>query len=162
MIADFINGAFELLGGFFIALSVLKIHRSKKAEGIHWGHMAFFTAWGFWNLFYYPSLDQWASFTGGLLLVLVNCVYLGQVLYYSGFPFSRKTQHYIVEYGCDSDSMCGLNWLHGSLDDAKAIAARHNAASQADRPLAWAMGPADRHGPTWVAYQKHGQYRIRQ
>jgi hypothetical protein len=83
MLPDIINGGFELLGGFFAALSVVKIARSKRAEGIHWGHVGFFTSWGFWNLYYYPALEQWASFTGGLLLVLVNCVYLAQVAYYT-------------------------------------------------------------------------------
>lgn len=82
MLADLINGLFELLGGFFILLSVFKIHKSKDAGSIHWGHMAFFTVWGFWNLFYYPSLDQWYSFAGGAWLVAINAIYLGQVIYY--------------------------------------------------------------------------------
>ena len=80
---DFINGAFEACGGFFIALSVLTLHRAKVVSGVSAVHVAFFTAWGFWNLFFYPHLDQWLSFWGGLFLVAVNLVWLGQIAYYN-------------------------------------------------------------------------------
>lgn len=80
---DLINGIFESAGGFFIALSVLKLHREKKVRGVSYVHVGFFTSWGLWNLFYYPVLDQWLSFWGGLLLVLVNAVWLAQCVYYT-------------------------------------------------------------------------------
>lgn len=79
---DLINGILEGVGGFFIALSVRKLHRAKVVSGVSAIHVAFFSAWGFWNLFYYPHLDQWVSFWGGVLLVAVNCVWLGQIFYY--------------------------------------------------------------------------------
>lgn len=41
---------------------------------------AFITAWGLWNLYYYPSLDQPWSFYGGVALVCVNTTYLCCVL----------------------------------------------------------------------------------
>lgn len=83
MSPDTINGLFETLGGFFIALSVVSLYRAKQVRGVSWVHTAFFSAWGYWNLFYYPSLGQWFSFFGGLLLVSVNTVWLGQIVYYS-------------------------------------------------------------------------------
>lgn len=79
---DIINGAFESTGGFFILLSVVKLSRDKKVQGVHWGHSAFFTAWGLWNLYFYPHLDQWLSFWGGMFLVSVNAVWLGQIFWY--------------------------------------------------------------------------------
>jgi len=51
-------------------------------KGVHWAPIIFFWAWGMWNLFYYPSLDQWWSFTGGLWIVLANGVWMCQILYY--------------------------------------------------------------------------------
>jgi hypothetical protein len=83
MDADLINGLFETLGGFAILLSVVKLHREKMVRGVSWPHTAFFASWGMWNLFYYPSLAQWFSFSGGLWLVTVNTVWLAQLIYYS-------------------------------------------------------------------------------
>lgn len=80
---DTINGLFETLGGFPILLSVLKLHRQKKVSGVSKYHVAFFTAWGIWNLAYYPFLNQWFSFFGGLVLVSINIIWLCQMIYYT-------------------------------------------------------------------------------
>ena len=68
MFNDLINGTFELAGGILCWLNVLKLRTDKEVRGIHWGVQVFFAAWGWWNLYYYPSLSQWLSFTGGLIL----------------------------------------------------------------------------------------------
>lgn len=73
---DIINGTFECSGGFFCLLSILKLLKDRAVAGISWLHVSFFAGWGFWNLFYYPHLDQWWSFAGGLLLVITNTVYV--------------------------------------------------------------------------------------
>lgn len=82
MLPDLINGAFETFGGCALLLSVIRLHRDKQVRGVHWGNVGFFTAWGLWNLLYYPTLGQWASFAGGVFLVAVNAVWLGQIIYY--------------------------------------------------------------------------------
>lgn len=74
---DLVNGGFELLGALFILLNVRALIRDKEIRGVHWGPTVFFTSWGFWNLFYYPALDQWLSFTGGLAIVAANVWWLG-------------------------------------------------------------------------------------
>lgn len=77
MIPDLINGGFELGGALLTyATSVRAIERDKKIMGFSPVPTAFFTAWGLWNLFFYPSLEQWASFVGGLAIVGVNIRYL--------------------------------------------------------------------------------------
>lgn len=83
LLPDLINGALESCGGLFIALSVIQLHREKVVRGVSWMHVGFFSSWGFWNLFYYPHLGQWLSFWGGLLLVTVNVIWLGQIVYYN-------------------------------------------------------------------------------
>jgi hypothetical protein len=83
MTPDTVNGLFEFGGVFAIALSVHNLHSAKIVRGVSWPHVAFFTTWGFWNLFYYPSLEQWFSFSCGLALVAVNAIWLAQILYYS-------------------------------------------------------------------------------
>lgn len=79
---DLINGCFEAGGAAFIAFSILKLYREKEVRGVSWVHVAFFSAWGFFNLIYYPSLGQWLSFAGGLAIVAANTFWLGQLLYY--------------------------------------------------------------------------------
>jgi len=71
-IPDLINGLFEVLGGFILLLDVGRIYKDRVLRGVHWGPKVFFTAWGFWNVFYYPHLGQWISFAGGLFIVAVN------------------------------------------------------------------------------------------
>lgn len=73
---DLINGAFELLGGLALWQNVKRIRADKQIKGVNWQVTLFFTSWGFWNLFYYPSLDQWFSFAGGLNIVAANCWWL--------------------------------------------------------------------------------------
>jgi hypothetical protein len=73
---DYVNGAFELLGGFALWNNVGRIRKDKRVRGVNWQVTLFFTSWGFWNLFYYPSLAQWASFVGGLNIVAANAAWL--------------------------------------------------------------------------------------
>lgn len=85
MSPDIINAIFEFGGGCLIWLSVRQLWKDKELKGVHWAPIIFFWAWGVWNLFYYPSLDQWWSFTGGLWIVVANGVWMGQILYYKWF-----------------------------------------------------------------------------
>ena len=80
---DAINGTFEAMGAFFILLSVRKLYRDKRVRGVSWVHAGFFATWGYWNLYYYPYLDQWLSFWGGVGIVLANSIWLGQLIYYT-------------------------------------------------------------------------------
>ena len=79
---DHINGLFELVGGIFIWLNVRRIYIDKTLKGVSALPTIFFTSWGFWNLYYYPHLEQWFSFLGGVFIVIANCVWLYFVAYY--------------------------------------------------------------------------------
>jgi len=80
---DIVNGSYELLGAPFIFLSVIKLYKEKSVKGVSWVHACFFSTWGIWNLYYYPHLGQWCSFVGGIAIVVVNTLWLGQLIYYS-------------------------------------------------------------------------------
>lgn len=80
---DLVNGAFESLGGIFLFLNVLRVLKDKSVKGISIVPTAFFSVWGVWNLFYYPSLDQWASFFGGALVVVMNTIWVSLAIYYA-------------------------------------------------------------------------------
>jgi hypothetical protein len=76
MFVDWINGSFEIVGGILSWMNVKKLQKDKHLAGVYWPVTAFFSVWGLWNLFYYPSLDQWVSFVGGLFLVSGNSVWV--------------------------------------------------------------------------------------
>lgn len=80
---DLANGLFELGGAAFQLLNVKALMRDRRVQGVHWSPVVFFTAWGGWNLFYYPHLGQWLSFVGGLAIVLVNLLWLTLLASYS-------------------------------------------------------------------------------
>ena len=79
---DLINGIFEIGGGLLIALNCLRLYKDKEVKGVSIAVVAFFTVWGYWNLYYYPSLNQWMSLAGGVIIVLANSVWVGMALYY--------------------------------------------------------------------------------
>jgi len=68
---------------FFIMPSILKLVHDKQVKGVSWVHASFFSVWGIWNLYYYPSLGQWNSFLGGIGIVTVNTIWVGLMIYYS-------------------------------------------------------------------------------
>ncbi len=85
---DLINGLFEFIGSLMIWANVARILKDKEVKGIDWRVTGFFWAWGLWNLFYYPHLDQWWSFAGGVSIVIANTVWLSLAWWYSK-PRSR-------------------------------------------------------------------------
>ena len=81
--ADLANGILETCGGLFILLSVRKLLHDRMVRGVSWVHVTFFAVWGLWNLYYYPSLGQWISFAGGVLIVSANVVWVVLLLHYT-------------------------------------------------------------------------------
>ncbi len=82
-IADTINGTFELLGGVAILGHCKTLLKDKMVKGVNWGSVIFFTLWGFWNIYYFPHLDQWISFYGGIFIVLMNIFWLILIFKYT-------------------------------------------------------------------------------
>lgn len=74
-LADITNGLFFLIGGILLWKNVFNLHHDKQIHGIFWFPAAFLALWG-WNLYYYPSLDQWAYFWGGLVIVSANTIWV--------------------------------------------------------------------------------------
>ena len=80
---DLANGSFEMIGAVMLGRNVWQLCKDKIVRGVHWWATAFFASWGVWNLGYYPSLDQWFSFSGGVAIVAINTVWLVQMFYYN-------------------------------------------------------------------------------
>ena len=81
--ADAVNGTYELSGGIFLIQNCVRLYKDKEVKGISILSAAFFTSWGYWNLYYYPSLNQWVSFFGGLLIVISNTWWVIMAMYYA-------------------------------------------------------------------------------
>lgn len=79
---DIVNGAFECAGGLFILNHCRAVLRDKAVAGVSIVSTAFFAAWGGWNCYFYPHLDQWCSFGGGLVIVAANALWIGLMLKY--------------------------------------------------------------------------------
>lgn len=89
-IPDLINGSFELVGGFMIWLNVRALWRDRVVKGVSWATVIFFTSWGYWNLYYYPSLNQWMSFLGGLFIVSGNTAWVLLYLWIRNLESKRE------------------------------------------------------------------------
>lgn len=82
MTPDHINGLFECVGGVVLCKNIKAILRDKKLSGVSWWPVFFFATWGLWNLYYYPYLEQWWSFAGGIIVAAANWTWLVLVAYY--------------------------------------------------------------------------------
>jgi len=82
---DLINSVFEFVGTGAVAFSAYECYRNKSAAGAHWLSASFFFLWGWWNLFYYSSLDQTASLIATLLMIFVQMIYMGLIIKYRFF-----------------------------------------------------------------------------
>lgn len=73
---DIINGLIELVGAGFTWRNAWELWKARELRGVYWPTSLFFTIWGAWNLYYYPSLGQWFSFYAGILLAMGNLAWV--------------------------------------------------------------------------------------
>lgn len=86
MNADIVNALFEAIGGCLIWINVYRLHIDKRIAGVSMLPTAFFSAWGIWNLWFYPAVGAWWSFLGGISIVIANSVWWWQMLKYRKNP----------------------------------------------------------------------------
>jgi len=86
MTPDITNALFELAGGYFTWINAWVLFKDKEIKGIYLPAWFFFTAWGVWNLFYYPALGQWYSFYAGIALVSGNVMWVSLAFKYAIWP----------------------------------------------------------------------------
>jgi hypothetical protein len=76
MTPDMVNGLFELFGALVLSLNVRRIVQDRQLKGVSIWPVVFFALWGFWNLYFYPSVGAFWSFYGGIAVVFVNTLWL--------------------------------------------------------------------------------------
>ena len=79
---DLGNAFFEGVGSILTWLNVRRLYLDKHVAGVDWRVTVFWTAWGVFNLFFYPALGLWWSFVGGISIVIANFTWVCMVLYY--------------------------------------------------------------------------------
>lgn len=79
---DFINGSLEFASACLVLVNVRRLILDKKVLGVSLIPTALFDFWGFWNLYYYSHLNQWASLTGGGFLLVANVWWTALAFYY--------------------------------------------------------------------------------
>ena len=82
MNTDTINGLFEFIAAGFLIFNCFKIYKDKCIRGVCAFPFVIYTIWGFWNLFFYPSVGCWLSFFGGICVVCINSIYCLQLWHY--------------------------------------------------------------------------------
>ena len=80
---DLINGTFEFAGAAAGLWNTVVLWRHKQVRGFAPLAYLYFTAWGVWNCFYYPHLDQWFSLAGTIAITISNGLYAGLAIYYT-------------------------------------------------------------------------------
>lgn len=83
IIQDLINSLFESCSGLLLWNNVRILFKDKQVKGVSIFTTAVFCAWGYWNLYYYPFLEQWMSFLGGILVVSANTIWVALAVCYS-------------------------------------------------------------------------------
>ena len=79
---DLINGAFEFLAALAVWHNVAILRRTQRFEGMSVLSVAFFTVWGFWNLYFYPHLGQLFSAAAAGAVALGNAVFFYYAMRY--------------------------------------------------------------------------------
>jgi hypothetical protein len=88
---DLANGVFEGGLSIFLFKGILKLRHDRKVLGFYWPTVLWTSTWGIYNLYFYPHLGQWCSFTGGLFVVAFNLTWLAHVAYYAKQAREQQT-----------------------------------------------------------------------
>jgi hypothetical protein len=79
---DTINAMFEAGAAALLCMNVRRLWIDKKLSGVAFWPVVWFNVWGAWNLYYYRSLDQRASWFAGMAVFAVNTAWVAMAVYY--------------------------------------------------------------------------------
>jgi len=91
MTNDQINGSFELVSGFMATINIIKLWEHKKLKGVSVIPAIFYVIWGFFNLFFYSSLNLPLSYYCGIFITSTNLCW---VILYFYFKYKEKDVKY--------------------------------------------------------------------
>lgn len=82
---DMVNAVFQFGTAWFIGLSALALWRSRQLSGISPAQLLFFSAWGYWNLYFFWSLHLPLSLAGAAVAALSYSAWLTAYVRASGW-----------------------------------------------------------------------------
>lgn len=83
LLSDMMMGLIQVTSAGFLGVSVLQLFRKKYVSGVSAVTVSFWVAWGLWDLYYFPSLHQWWAFGGGVVVTMMNALYVSLILLYN-------------------------------------------------------------------------------
>lgn len=86
MNSDLFNGLFEAASALFTIGNILQTIKDQELKGMRLESILFFTSWGLFNLYFYPSHGLILSFLGGCAIVTANVVWISCILYFRCRP----------------------------------------------------------------------------
>lgn len=66
-----------MFGLVAVLFNIAAIQRDRQVRGVSVFTVLFFTVWGFWNVYYYPHLNQ--IYSG----MIAGCLAVGNLVYFS-------------------------------------------------------------------------------
>lgn len=81
---DIVNALFEFGAIYALWLHISTIRRDKQVHGVSVVATAFFSAWGYWNVFFYPFNSLLLSGVAGACVAIMNTWYVILLLKYGG------------------------------------------------------------------------------
>ena len=88
---DTINAIFEAGGACFLCLNIRRLLKDKSVKGVSLITTTWWTAWGFWNVYFYAAVSCALSFWAGLAVVCANFVWLGLAVHFASVE--RQAKH---------------------------------------------------------------------
>jgi len=86
---DVINAMFEFVGAAMLLNNCRTILKDKMVHGVSISTTAFFMAWGFWNIYFYPHLGQTWSAIAAIIMVSANTWYVYLMWYYKVYKKNK-------------------------------------------------------------------------
>lgn len=83
MTPDTMNAVFEGGGALLLCMNVHRLWLDKKLAGVALAPTLWFNVWGAWNLYFYHSIGQLASWYAGMAVFAVNTAWVALALCYS-------------------------------------------------------------------------------
>jgi hypothetical protein len=91
MTPDQINALLIFIGSLMVFKSCYIVYRDKVVRGVSLLANLYFTSWGMWNIYYFPHLHQFWSFSAEMCICTANILWLFLMLYYKQKEKTRNS-----------------------------------------------------------------------
>jgi len=82
---DKVNSSLLGLSAILLAMNVRQLYQDKTVRGVSLWPVVLYDVWGIWDLYYFPSLNQWFSMCASFIACCINTVWLALAIYYTYF-----------------------------------------------------------------------------